>query len=61
MPLTLVSWNLKGSKGVDIRAVVDHIEAMGAGVVVLQEVQRRQARKLARAVGAASCRWGFKH
>lgn len=61
MPLTLVSWNLKGSKGVDIRAVVDHIEAAGADVVVLQEVQRRQARTLAQALRAASWRWGFKH
>jgi endonuclease/exonuclease/phosphatase family metal-dependent hydrolase len=61
MPLTLVSWNLKGSKGVDTRAVVDHVVAMGADVVVLQEVQRRQARRLAGALGAASWRWGFKH
>jgi endonuclease/exonuclease/phosphatase family metal-dependent hydrolase len=61
MPMTLVSWNLKGSKGVDTRAVVDHIEAAAADVVVLQEVQRRQARRLARALGAASWRWGFKH
>ena len=61
MSLTLVSWNLKGSKGVDVRAVVDHVEAMGADVLVLQEVQRRQARAIARSLGAKSRRWGFKH
>jgi endonuclease/exonuclease/phosphatase family metal-dependent hydrolase len=61
MALTLVSWNLKGSKGVDTGAVVDHIQAAGADVVVLQEVQRRQARAIARALRAASNRWAFKH
>ena len=61
MSLTLVSWNLKGSKGVDVRAVVDHIDAMAADVVVLQEVQRRQARAIARSLVAKSLRWGFKH
>ncbi len=61
MSLTLVSWNLKGGKGVDVRAVVDHIEAMAADVAVLQEVQRCQARAIARSLGARSMRWGFKH
>jgi endonuclease/exonuclease/phosphatase family metal-dependent hydrolase len=61
MSLTLLSWNLKGSKGVDVGAVVDHIEAMAAEVVVFQEVQRRQARAIARSLGAKSLRWGFKH
>jgi endonuclease/exonuclease/phosphatase family metal-dependent hydrolase len=61
MSLTLLSWNLKGSKGVDVRAVVDHIEAMGPDIVVLQEVQRRQAQAIARSLGAVSQRWAFKH
>jgi endonuclease/exonuclease/phosphatase family metal-dependent hydrolase len=61
MSLTLVTWNLKGSKGVDVRAVVDHIEAMKADVVLLQEVQCRQARAIARSLGAESRHWGFKH
>jgi endonuclease/exonuclease/phosphatase family metal-dependent hydrolase len=61
MSLTLVSWNLKGSKGVDVHAVVDHIEATVADVVVLQEVQLRQARAIARSLGARSLQWGFKH
>jgi endonuclease/exonuclease/phosphatase family metal-dependent hydrolase len=61
MSLTLLTWNLKGSKGVDVGAVVDHIDAMAADVVVLQEVQPRQARAIARSLGAKSLRWGFKH
>ena len=61
MALTLVSWNLKGNKGVDTRRVVDHVVAAAADVVVLQEVQRRQARAIARGLGAVSQRWGFKH
>jgi endonuclease/exonuclease/phosphatase family metal-dependent hydrolase len=61
MSLTVLSWNLKGSKGVDVRAVVDHIRAMAADVVVLQEVQFSQARAIARSLGAESRSWGFKH
>jgi endonuclease/exonuclease/phosphatase family metal-dependent hydrolase len=61
MSLTVLSWNLKGSKGVDVRAVVDHIRAMAADVVVLQEVQFCQARAIARSLGAESRSWGFKH
>jgi endonuclease/exonuclease/phosphatase family metal-dependent hydrolase len=59
--LTLVTWNLKGSEGPDLAAVADHLAAAGADLVVLQEVQRRQARAVARRLGATSSRWGFKH
>lgn len=61
MSLTLLTWNLKGSKGVDVRAVVDHVDATAADVVVLQEVQLRQARAIGRSLGAKSLQWGFKH
>ena len=61
MSLTVLSWNLKGSKGVDLRAVADHIRTMAADVVVLQEVQFFQARAIARSLGAESRSWGFKH
>lgn len=61
MELTLLTWNLKGSRGPDVAAVVDHARTVGADVLALQEVQRHQARAIARALGAASCRWGFKH
>ena len=59
--MNVISWNLKGSKGVDIHAVVDHLEAMAADVVVLQEVQPGQARAIARSLGAKTRHWGFKH
>jgi endonuclease/exonuclease/phosphatase family metal-dependent hydrolase len=59
--LTIVTWNLKGSKGVDVAAVARHLRGEGAAVVVLQEVQWHQARALARALGARSRRWAFKH
>jgi endonuclease/exonuclease/phosphatase family metal-dependent hydrolase len=58
---TLVSWNLKGSAGPDIDAVVAYLRAEGADVVALQEVQWLQARRIARGLGARSRHWGFKH
>src|SRR5918996_671869 len=61
MAVTVLTWNLKGAKGVDVGRVVDHIAAAAADVVVLQEVQRGQARPIARRLGAASHRWAFKH
>ncbi len=61
MRTTLVSWNLKGSANPDIAAVVDHLRTTGADIVGLQEVQWHQARRIARALGARSRRWGFKH
>jgi endonuclease/exonuclease/phosphatase family metal-dependent hydrolase len=59
--LRLLTWNLKGSTGVDIARVSAHIRAAGADVVALQEVQRHQARALAHTLGARSLRWAFKH
>ena len=38
MPLTLVTWNLKGSNGPDLAAVAAHLRAVDADVVALQEV-----------------------
>jgi endonuclease/exonuclease/phosphatase family metal-dependent hydrolase len=61
MPLTALTWNLKGSKGLDFAPVVAHIRSSGADVAMLQEIQRRQAERLAHLLGAASCQWGFKH
>ena len=61
VPTTLVSWNLKGSGNPDTRAVADHLRAEGADVVVLQEVQWHQARRIARLLGARDRHWGFKH
>jgi len=59
--LTVLTWNLKGSKGIDVEAVVAHIQAAGADIVLLQEVQWHQERDLARALDARSHRWHFKH
>ena len=61
MRTTLVSWNLKGHANPDIAGMVDRLRAMGADVVVLQEVQWHQARAIARALGARSRRWSLKH
>jgi endonuclease/exonuclease/phosphatase family metal-dependent hydrolase len=59
--LRILTWNLKGSTGIDVARVAAHIRAAGADVVALQEVQRHQARALARALDAVSLRWAFKH
>jgi endonuclease/exonuclease/phosphatase family metal-dependent hydrolase len=59
--ITIVTWNLKGSAGSDLAAAADHLRAIAADVVVLQEVQRRQARSVATRLGARSVSWGFKH
>jgi endonuclease/exonuclease/phosphatase family metal-dependent hydrolase len=61
VPATLVSWNLKGSGRPDAATVAGYLREIGADVVALQEVQRRQARRIARALGSTSWRWSFKH
>lgn len=61
MRLAVLTWNLKGSEAVDTAAVAAHAAAVGADVLVLQEVQWHQARRLARHLGARSRRWAFKH
>jgi endonuclease/exonuclease/phosphatase family metal-dependent hydrolase len=59
--LTVLTWNLKGSKGIDVEAVSGHVRDAGADVVLLQEVQWNQARALARSLHPQSYRWHFKH
>jgi endonuclease/exonuclease/phosphatase family metal-dependent hydrolase len=59
--LTVLTWNLKGSKGIDVEAVAAGIGAAGADIVLLQEVQWHQERALARALDARSHHWHFKH
>lgn len=61
MPVTLVSWNLKGHAAPDVLAVADELRRLAPDLVVLQEVQWHQARRIARALDARSHRWGFKH
>ena len=60
--VTIATWNLQGSKGLDVDAVAGLLAAACADVVVLQEVQRRQARQLGdRLQMSAGARWVFKH
>jgi len=59
--LTVTTWNLQGSKGVDAEFVARHAREQGADVLLLQEVQRKQARRIARALDARSHRWALKH
>lgn len=58
--ITVLTWNLQGSEGVDIAAVAAVIRQSSPDVVLLQEIQRRQCRRLARSVGM-SYGWRLKH
>jgi endonuclease/exonuclease/phosphatase family metal-dependent hydrolase len=51
-----MTWNLQGSQGVDIDAVASVVRRAAPDVVALQEVQRRQARRLATALSIRSPR-----
>jgi endonuclease/exonuclease/phosphatase family metal-dependent hydrolase len=59
--VTVVTWNLKGSVGVDVQRVSAYVRDQGADVVALQEIQRRQSHDLARALDVRSHRWALKH
>lgn len=58
--VTVLTWNLQGSHGVDVDVVSRIIGATNADVVALQEVQERQAGRLASTLGHRH-RWVFKH
>jgi endonuclease/exonuclease/phosphatase family metal-dependent hydrolase len=57
----VLTWNLQGSKGLDVAAVAAVISASGPDAVVLQEVGRRQCRALASRLGMDDRWWVFKH
>jgi len=59
--VTLVSWNLQGHAGPDVRAAAAELQRLSPDVVVLQEVQWHHARHVRRALRARSGRWSFKH
>lgn len=61
MALTVLTWNLKGSTPTDLGAAAAVVGEARADVVLFQEIQRHQARRLADRLGAASWEWGFKH
>ncbi len=59
--MRVLTWNVQGSAGVDVDAVARHIRAESPDVVALQEVQRRQAARLAGALAMPGRRWALKH
>ena len=61
MRATVVTWNLQGRDGLDAPAVAGVLRDLGADIACLQEIQRRQARRLRGACRVAHARWSFKH
>lgn len=59
--LRLTTWNLQGRERPDLAVVADVVRASGSDLVMLQEVQRRQARVLARHLGWSGVIWRLKH
>lgn len=59
-PVTVVTWNLQGSHGVDVDGVAEVISGTGADIVVIQEIQHRQARRVAATLGMPGMCWAFK-
>ena len=57
---TVATWNLHGSAGPPIASVAARLRALPPDVVVVQEVQRRQAASLAEALGMQH-HWALKH
>lgn len=58
--VTVVTWNLQGSRRPDPAAVAAALAAFAPDVVLLQEVQRRQLRAVCAATGWSGT-WRFKH
>ena len=56
----VLTWNLRGSAHPNLELVAEVIEGYAPHVVALQEVQRRQARKLAKRLGWKR-QWTRKH
>ena len=56
----ILTWNLQGRERPDLDVVCDVIAGLAPDVVALQEVQRGQARAIARRLGW-SVGWWFKH
>lgn len=61
MSLRLVTWNLQGTRGIDAAAIAASVSSLHPTLVLVQEVQRRQARDIARAASHDLRRWTFKH
>ena len=61
MACTIVTWNLHGSARPDLDAVASALRSLRADVAALQEMQRRQARSIAHALGWETVIWSCKH
>jgi endonuclease/exonuclease/phosphatase family metal-dependent hydrolase len=59
--MRVVSWNVHGAAGPDPDRLAAALHDLDADVIALQEVQRRQARRLARGLGDLDWRWALKH
>jgi endonuclease/exonuclease/phosphatase family metal-dependent hydrolase len=57
----VLTWNVQGSAGLDVDAAAGLIGSQSPDVVALQEVQRRQAARLAGALAMSGRRWALKH
>jgi endonuclease/exonuclease/phosphatase family metal-dependent hydrolase len=55
-----MTWNLRGSGDPPLRAIIDTLRDISPDILVLQEVRRHQARRLARALGW-QVSWHRKH
>lgn len=55
-----MTWNLQGSQRPDITKVADKIQQFQPGIIAIQEIQKHQARALARQLGWSHV-WAFKH
>lgn len=58
--ITVLTWNLLGARGLDVRAAAAAIRRSSPDIVLVQEVQRRQARRIAAQLGMSSA-WRFKN
>ena len=58
--VTVVTWNVQGSAGLDVAGVADVIEGVAPDVFALQEIGWWQSLRLARRLGMRR-RWAFKH
>jgi endonuclease/exonuclease/phosphatase family metal-dependent hydrolase len=60
-PITIVSWNAQGGRGMNVPLVAEALGALAPDILLLQEVQRRQLGALRAALSMADGRWRFKH
>jgi endonuclease/exonuclease/phosphatase family metal-dependent hydrolase len=59
-PLSIMTWNLQGSQRPDITKVADKIQQFQPDIIAIQEIQKHQARALARRL-EWSYVWAYKH